>query len=123
MTPDPKEARAAMEDALLCAGRLRTLLSRLQQKRATVEAAERLAAWEIEFGTVRDERNALADEVVSTYPKLATQLIELFTRITAFDAKLSKLHQSRPSNVSAHLASVEPEARSLTAFSRDRPSI
>jgi hypothetical protein len=81
-----------------------------------------LAAWEGEFKQTKDARNALADELATTYPKLVDQLTDLFTRINAFEAQLSRLHQSRPSGVSAHLAGVELEARQLQNFSRDRPS-
>jgi hypothetical protein len=44
LIPDPRQAKAAMEDALIRSGRLRTLLPRLIRKHAEVEAAERLAS-------------------------------------------------------------------------------
>jgi hypothetical protein len=74
LCPDPKEARAAMEDARLRSGRLQTMLTRLQRKRNAVEAAERLAAWQVEFGKLRDARKALADELAATYPQVVAKL-------------------------------------------------
>jgi hypothetical protein len=112
-----------MENATFAANRLRTLLSRLQKKCAEVAAAERLAKWEIEFVELKEGRDALADELTDTYPAVVGKLTDLFTRITAFDAKLSQLHQSRPSGIRLHLDDVELTARNIAAFGRDLPSI
>jgi hypothetical protein len=51
------------------------------------------------------------------------RLTDLFGRIAAFDAKLSTLHQARPSGVHLHLAGAEQTARGLERFSRDTPSL
>lgn len=124
LAPDPKEAKAAMESALLASGRMRTLLTRLTRKRASVEAEERKRAWEADFKTFKEERNALADELLVLYPEVEAKLIDLFTRITVFEtAKLHQLHLARPSGVSAHLAGVELEVRGLEQFTRDTPPI
>ena len=120
---DPKAEHVAMEESVIMAGRLQTALTRLHRKRTAVETSSRLAAWESEFNALKDERNALADELVDTYPEAAAKLIDLFSRISAFDGRLSTLRQNRPGGIKAHLADVELEVRGLERFTRDTPSI
>jgi hypothetical protein len=123
LCPDPKEPRAAMENALLASGRLRTLLWRLQSKHAQVKAGERLTAWEAEFADCKAERDALALEFDETYPAMVAKLIDLFARMATHDAKVSDLHQARPSGVTLGLDSPELLARDLTEYSRGTPSL
>jgi len=64
-----------------------------------------------------------ADEFREVYPPCAMKIADLFTRMAAFDEKLSGLHSARPAGVSGHLPGAELTARGLDAFTRDQPSI
>jgi hypothetical protein len=123
VTPDPTEARAQSEDAALMAGRLHTLLGRLQRRCAEVAQAERLKEWREQFADLKRERDDLALEFDEDYPALINQLVDLGTRMVTLDGKLSRLHQARPSGVLLHLDSPELMARGLDAFSRAAPSL
>jgi hypothetical protein len=122
-TPDPVEARAKSEDAALMAGRLMTLLVRLQRRYAEVAEAERLKEWREQFADLKRERDDLALDFDEDYPALINQLVDLCTRMVTLDGKLSRLHQARPSGVPLHLDSPELMARGLDAFSRAAPSV
>jgi hypothetical protein len=123
LTPDPREAHQAMEEAVLAAGRLRTLLPRLERRCQQVATAECLGRWKAEFTELKIERDDLTEELAEVYPAVVSELIDLFSRISVHEAEVSRLHQSRPSGVSLHLAGPEQEARGLESFSRDTPSL
>jgi hypothetical protein len=123
VTPDPVEAVAQSEDAALMAGRLMTLLRRLQRRYAEVAEAERLKEWQGQFNILRKQRDALADELARTYPEVTATLTDLFTRIALLDQKLSALHQARTAGVQLHLLGAELIARELERFTRDVPSL
>jgi hypothetical protein len=122
LSPDPREAKAAMEDALIRGGRLRTLLPRLIAKHSQVEAAERLAQWEGDYLDLEKERDELASEVAEVMSDVVT-LVDLFQRVADLDRRIAALHQSRPTGCGLHLDGVELTARGLAAFGRDIPSI
>jgi hypothetical protein len=121
--PDPRIARDAHEDALVKAGRLRTMLARLNRRRSAVEAEERLAAWRKEAASLGEERDALALEFDTDYQAAVTKLADLFARMTALDGKLTKLYLDRPSGVTLTLTNPELMARGLSQFSRAHPSL
>ena len=77
-----------MDDALLLVGRLNTLLTRLHRRRATAENAERVAAWNKDFGSMTERRDTLAAELVEAFSELS-RVSEVFSRITIFEAELS----------------------------------
>jgi hypothetical protein len=111
LSPDPKAARAAMEDAQFAADRLRTLLPRLQARHSEVGASEHLAAWREEFARVQAERDKLVEELRTVYPAVVEQLVDLFRRIAAIDQEVSHVNRHRPAGTSNHLHTVEREAR------------
>jgi hypothetical protein len=121
--PDVSDARQQMEDASLRAGRLQTLLTRLQRRHAEVADAERLKQWQRDFADLKQERDHLALEFDADYPVLVNDLVDLLTQMAILDGKLSQLHQARPAGVKWHLDNPELMARGLDAFSRDRPSL
>jgi hypothetical protein len=123
LSPDPHQAKAAMEDALIRSGRLRTLLPRLIRKHGEVEAAEQLAAFEVEYLDLEKERDELALELAEAYSDAVATLIDLFQRVADHDGKIAALHQSRPTGCGLHLDGVELTARGLAAFCRDIPSL
>lgn len=87
----PKAACEAMQAAEFSRDRLRTILPRLQNRYAQVQALEALARWHEEAGALMPRRDALAAELAATYPKLADVLIDLLTRIAAIDAEIGRL--------------------------------
>jgi predicted transcriptional regulator len=123
LSPDPKAARAAMEDAAFTRERLKTLLPRLQARYQEVQAQEYLAEWRSDYEKLKDERDGLAEELRTIYPELETKITDLFTRIAANDAELSRLHQARPGGVLLHLLGAELVARDLERFTIREPSI
>jgi len=122
-SPDPRQARAAMEDAAFRSERLRSLLPRLQARHEQVAAAEEREQWKRRYETLKVRRDALSAELVRVYPELADRLADLFGRLAAMDVEISNLHHSRPAGVPLHLANVELEARGLTSFTTVNPSI
>jgi hypothetical protein len=123
LSPDPAQARAAMEDAAFTRDRLRAVLPRLEQRLTEVKAAEYAAIWEPEFQEVKVTRDELATELRELYPRLATQLADLFYRIEAADKEVSCINGSAPSGDHRRLLGVELTARNLASFSTARPSI
>jgi hypothetical protein len=122
-SPDLAKARAAMEDAVFLVNRLRTLQPRLEARLTEVRAIERETQWHADYERVKAKRDALADEFRELYPETVPKLVDLFTRMTAFDAEISHLHTARPAGVSLHLRTPELEARGLESFDRDNPSL
>ncbi len=120
---DPKAARQAIEDATFAANRLRTLLSKLQERCEDVIYQEQVTAWLAEYDVRKCERDALAEELRAVYPDAVTKIMDLFVRMIANDHALSALHLARPGGVKQHLLSAELHARGLDRFTRDVPSL
>jgi hypothetical protein len=123
LSPDPKTARAAMEDAAFTRDRLKTLLPRLQARYQEVQAQECLTQWRSDYEKLKVERDGLAEELRTIYPEFEAKIPDLFTRIAANDAELSCLHQARPGGVGLHLLGAELVARDLERFKATEPSI
>jgi len=123
LSPDPKTARAAMEDAAFTRDRLKTLLPRLQARYQELQAQEYLTQWRSDYEKLEVRRDELAEELRTIYPELETKITDLFTRIAANDAELSGLHQARPGGVGLHLLGAELVARDLERFKATEPSI
>jgi hypothetical protein len=122
LSPDPKVARSAMEDAEFASARLRNVLPRLQSHQLKLAAQEYAAKWKQDYEAIKVKRDALAEQL-GEYPELVAKIADLFTRIAANDAELSRLHLARPAGVALHLLSAELVARGLGAFSRADPPI
>jgi hypothetical protein len=122
-SPDLKVARAAMEDAALALGRLRTLYTRLIRRHSEIATRERAATWTAAFYDLRDRRNALAAELAERYPAAVRDLLNLFIRVAVLDNEIDRLQQGRPPGISLYLDSVELAARGLDRFTRDKPSL
>jgi hypothetical protein len=121
--PDLRTARAKVEATEFTAARLRSLVPRLMDRHREIVHATERADWLKRFADLEHQRNNLAAELASQYPKLVSQLIELFGRAGALDQQLSRLHQSRPSGCKGQLLSVELTARGLSEYSRDQPPL
>src|SRR5262249_42823008 len=83
LSPDPKAARAAMEDAAFTRDRLRTVLPRLQQRHAKVQRAEAKAAWVAQFDELVPHIDAPAEELRDTYCEFAPRMVDILTRARA----------------------------------------
>jgi hypothetical protein len=123
ITPDVTAARKQMEDASLRAGRLQTLLTRLQRRYAELADRERRQQWEQDFAELEKQRDDIALAFDEQYPDFINGLVYLLTHLAAFDRKADHLHGQRPAGVARHLDNPELMARGLNAFSRDTPSL
>jgi hypothetical protein len=121
-SPDPKKARASMEDAQFFVGRLKTLLPKLERKYFAKWEAEKATRWCADCEVVESEGAKLAEEL-KRYPTLAAQLADLMCRLAAFEHKLSNLHSRRPSSVKTQISSPELVARNLKSFDREHPPL
>lgn len=121
--PDPKKARAEMEDTAFRCGRMQTLRPRLQARLAEVAAAERLKAWREKYDALKLRRDvfscAFQDVVIGTFPRMA----ELFEKMEQVDREIHLLHLERPANVPDFLRGCEAEARNIDSFNLAQPSI
>jgi hypothetical protein len=122
-SPDGKSARETVVSAEFARDRLQTVLPRLRARYRDVAAAEYLTEWRAKYETLKVERDALAAEFRAIYPGFERAISDLFSRIAANDAEISRLHHARPANTSLHLLGAELVARELDQFSRDEPSI
>jgi hypothetical protein len=122
-SPDADSAWKAIEHATFMRNRLLTLRPRLEQRLQEVQAEEYLTHWRADYDVVKSKRDALAAELCELYPAPTTKIADLFSRMQAFDAELSRLHQARPSGVFMHLLGPELIARSLEGFTIYKPSL
>ena len=114
-SPDPKQARQAMEEAIFARDRLRTLLPRLQQRHKEVQAKEYAEHWHEDFGQVEAKRDVLVKELL-VYPAMVAKLVDILSRIPAIDAEISRINGSAPSGVKDRLLNVEQQARGVEGF-------
>jgi hypothetical protein len=115
--------RAAMQNAAFAANRLRTLKPRLEASLARARARERRAHWQADYEAVKVERDALAAALREVYPAVVAKLADLFHRVEAVDADVTRINGSAPAGEKRRLLGVELHARNLDRFTRDQPSI
>jgi hypothetical protein len=108
-SPDPKAARAAMEDAQFAANRLRTLQPRLRHRHEEIARAERKAEWVAAYDEIKPEHDALVAELRALYPRLERELVDLLTRIRAFDERAKAVMAAKPSLATGE----QPDGRTL----------
>lgn len=123
LSPDATAARETMQAAEFARDRLHTVLPRLKDRHKQIAAQEDRTEWRAKYETLKVERDALAAELRELYPEFETKITDVFVRIAANDAELSRLHLVRPSGVSLHLLGAELTARGLECFTRSEPSI
>ena len=88
-----------------------------------VQEQEYLTQWRSDHEKLKVKRDELAEELRTIYPEFETRITDLFMRIAANDAELSRLHQARPTGVALHLFGAEFVARDLERFKATEPSI
>jgi hypothetical protein len=86
-SPDPTEARAAMESAAFTRDRLRTVLPRLQQHFEEVSSHEVYTRWVADYEQTKIKRDAAAAELRTIYPEIVTKLTDLLLRIVRIHAR------------------------------------
>jgi hypothetical protein len=116
LSPDPRKARQAMEDAIFCRDRLKTLQPRLQAQHQEVLAREYAARWREDFAAVASKRDELAEELRTVYPTIVERLVDILSRIPAIDQEVSRVNGSAPPGVKDRLLGVEQQARGVEGF-------
>jgi hypothetical protein len=101
LSPDPKAARAAMEDAAFTRDRLKTLLPRLQTKHKEVADVEVLAAWRGEAAELQERRLALGTKFGKEYPDLMNPILNQLWAMRALDKEINELNRRRPASAAA----------------------
>src|SRR5262249_6245109 len=96
LSPDPKAARAAMEDAIFARDRLRTVLPRLHKRHERVVRAEQKAAWVEQYDAIKVEHDAAVAELRSLYPKVVGELVDLLSRNRDLDARVKAVMNAKP---------------------------
>ena len=123
LTPDPKKARAAMEDAEFIAQRLETLLPRLHDKHEDRCADEHAAVWCDEFARLEQERDALADDLRQVYTEAAQRIVDVLARIAPLDRQILEHGVRAPEGLHERLQSVELAARGIEAIGHNQYSV
>jgi len=123
ISPDPKIARDAMEDAQFRVARLETLLPKLETRFEKRQKREEFVEWKKRYDELEPLRDALANEMREVYPAMVAQVADLMQRVSAFDRAASDLHGDRAAGVKLRLDSPELIARGLESFDRDHPPL
>ena len=123
LSPDPRKARTAMEDAEFTAARLRTVLPRLQARCKELQEQEHAAAWKMDFNNVKAQRDQVAEMLRERYPLLVNELAALMACITPLDAEITRVNSSAPYGDYPRLRTVELTARNLERLEQPNVSI
>jgi hypothetical protein len=99
-----------------------SLLSQLETRHRQVAAAERGANWEADYERVKGERDRLAVELATTYPKLVATLVDLLARGAQCEKECARVAETAASGEPRRLLGPELHAKGLTSFTRDMPS-
>jgi hypothetical protein len=99
-SPDPQAARQQAEDAAFMANRLRTLRPRLLARLQQVTAQEALETYRAKQSELAPERDALERELAETYEDAAAKLVDLFSRVRAFQQRAQRELGDPPPGVS-----------------------
>jgi hypothetical protein len=76
------------------------------REQAAVCFAERKAAWLAKHGALKQERDALAEELPEVYSP-ATKIVDGFGRVDANNRALAELHRNPPDGMEQYLVSAE----------------
>jgi hypothetical protein len=95
-TVDAKKARQALADAEFVRDRLQAALAALQARLQELQAQEYSERWHREYAEVEADCHAVAMKLREVYPTAVSELIDLFTRQKACDAKVGRINGSAP---------------------------
>ena len=113
LSPDPKAAREAMQDAEFSRDRLKTLLPRLETRYREIAEAEALAVWRAEADELEPRGVALLDGFAEFYPEMAKRIADHLDDMRAFDKQVDDLNRRRPNGVPALSRSTPALAKDL----------
>jgi hypothetical protein len=116
LSPDPKAARQAMEDAQFTVARLKTLLPKLELRWGKVLIAENEKAWTEGYREAEAMRDELADELRKTYLDAVERLVAVLSKIPMVDALVDHININAPSGAKERLEKVEQKARGIARF-------
>ena len=123
VSPDAAKAKQSIWAAEFNRDRLRAFLSRLWERLAEIETAEKATRWDADHGAIEAKRDALAGEFAEMYPRLTAQLCDLFKRAKAIDEECARINGEALSGEHRRLLGVELTARNLGSFTRSNPSL
>jgi hypothetical protein len=106
-------ARGRADDSEVVAHRLHNALVKLRELRMAAVAREEATAWRADADKVQAVRDQLAAEFALRYPAIVSELVGLFTSITACDREIDRIHNSAPDIENRRLRKVEAEARRI----------
>jgi chromosome segregation ATPase len=115
--------RKEMGDAQFRRDRLQAALNKLQTHLPKLEAEEEDHRRWIEYERAKVERDALAAELKSLYPRLALQLSDLLSRIEANDRLIEIINTRRMPAKADRLLGAEAMARDLQGYVESGASI
>jgi hypothetical protein len=121
-SPDPSEARRAMEDAQFLAARLRSVLPKLKSRVTDVGNHEEYMCWRARFDPLKVKVNNAAARLKEVYSKFAPEFSVLLAEIEKLDSEVAAVSQAKPYHAKAtngdgcHLRSVELTARGIDGF-------
>jgi hypothetical protein len=98
-SPEPRAARQAAEDATFAASRLRTLRPRLLARLHQLTEQEALETYRAKQSELAPERAALERELRETYEAATAKLVDLFTRIRAYQQRVQQQLSDPPPGV------------------------
>lgn len=125
---DPDKSDELIRKSKRLVARFTKAIPELAKKIDKITAAEYSAKWHDAFDRIEAERDNLARELATLYPSFVQNIIDLFNRIDACDAKIGQLARAAPStsyqsNEYRRLLEVELVARGLDSFDRFNPPI
>jgi hypothetical protein len=98
-SPDPQAARQQAEDAAFMANRLRTMRPRLLQRYQQVTSQEEVDSYRAKQSQLAPVRDTLERELRETYEAATAKLVDLFTRIRAFQQRAQQQLGNPPPGV------------------------
>ena len=121
--PDPKVARAQLEDSEFEAGRLATLRPRLLAHLGATEQREAYEAWRAAHDQYKPVVDEAAERFACDYQTATQMIVTLYEDAARIDARSSEINGMAPPGSAERLRSVELLARNLAGFSTAAPSI
>jgi hypothetical protein len=120
LSPDPVQARAAMEDAAFSRDRLKTLLPRLKHRYQQVADQETYDSWAAEFDQFLPRYNAAVAQLKTVCEEYEAKIVATLVEAQAVDAEVRRFARSKPhhllqaNNDGRDLPEVELAARGLS---------
>jgi hypothetical protein len=124
-TPSAEAAQQAIsraEAAQINRDRLQSALPALREKLAGALREEAKEKWLADYHRVRQQRDQ-AVTLFRAYQQHVEAIAQMFALAEVVDKEVSRINVNAPDGEHRRLRSVELEARNMTAFTRDNPSL